>query len=153
MATPQGRHRPRAGFSLIELLTVVSVLGLMMVLAAPRLADANTRRNVKGARAAVASLYARARIHAVQTRRPATLQFTDSSAWVTLPRGGAGAALDTIGGVQNLKALFGVSIASTGNISVLPTGLVNAGTPIKVTVTKYSRSDSFVISGYGKMQK
>ena len=151
MATPHGRHRPRAGFSLIELLTVVSVLGLMMVIAAPRLADANTRRNVKGARAAVASLYARARVRAVQARRPATLQFTDSLAWVTIPRG-TGATLDTIGGVQNLNALYGVSIAASGTISVQPTGLVNAGTPIKVTVTKQSKSDSVIISGYGKMQ-
>ena len=151
MATPQGRHRPRAGFSLIELLTVVSVLGLMMVIAAPRLADANTRRNVKGARAAVASLYARARVRAVQARRPATLQFTDSLAWVTIPRG-TGATVDTIGGVQNLKALYGVSIVASGDISVQPTGLVNAGTPIKVTVTRQSRSDSVIISGYGKMQ-
>lgn len=151
MASLPGRHRPRAGFSLIELLTVVSVLGLMMVIAAPRLADANTRRNVKGARAAVASLYAGARIRAVQARRPATLQFTDSLAWVTMPRR-TGAALDTIGGVQNLKALYGVSIAASGSISVQPTGLVNAGTPIKVTVTRQSRSDSVIISGYGKMQ-
>jgi prepilin-type N-terminal cleavage/methylation domain-containing protein len=151
MATPLRRLRPRAGFSLIELLTVVSVLGLMMVIAAPRLADANTGRNVKGARAAVANLYARARIRAVQTRRPATLQFSDSLAWVTIPRANS-AVVDTIGGVQNLKALYGVSIAASGDISIQPTGLVNAGVPIKVTVTRQSKSDSVVISGYGKMQ-
>ena len=149
MATRLGRHRPRAGFSLIELLTVVSVLGLMLVIAMPRVADANVRRNVKSARAAVASLYARARIQAVQTRRPATLQFTDSLAWVTVPEG---AGLDTVGAVENLGAQFGVSIAATGPVSVQPTGLVNAGTPIRVTVTKQGKSDSVVISGYGKMQ-
>ena len=151
MPTRLGRLRPRGGFSLIELMTVITVVGLMMLLVAPRLADANTRRNVKGARAAVANLYARARIRAVQTRRPATLQFTDSLAWVTSPRAN-GAAVDTIGGVQNLKAMYGVSIAASGTISVQPTGLVNAGTPIRVTVTKQSKSDSVVISGYGKMQ-
>jgi prepilin-type N-terminal cleavage/methylation domain-containing protein len=144
-----GRHRPRGGFSLIELVTVITVVGLMMLLVAPRLADANTRRNVRGARAAVANLYARARIQAVQTRKPATLQFTDSLAWVTVPQG---AGLDTIGAVENLKAQFGVSIAATGSISIQPTGLANAATPIRVTVTKQSKSDSVVISGYGTMQ-
>ena len=57
-----------------------------------------------------------------------------------------------MGAVENLGAQFGVSIAATGPVSVQPTGLVNAGTPIRVTVTKQGKSDSVVISGYGKMQ-
>ncbi len=149
MPTHARRPRPRTGFSLIELVTVVAVIGLMMVIAAPRVADANVRRNVKGARAAVANLYARARIQAVQSRRPATLQFSDSLAWVTVA---TGAGFDTVGSVQNLRREFGVTIAASGNVAVQPTGLVNAGTPIKITVTKAGKSDSVVISGYGKMQ-
>lgn len=149
MTSPLWRPRPRTGFSLLELLTVVTVMGLMMAIAAPRVADALVRRNVKGARVAVASLYARARIHAVQTRRPTTLQFSDSLAWVTV---GGAAGLDTVGSVQNLAREFGVTIASTGTIAVQPTGLVNAGAPIRVTVTKAGKSDSVVISGYGKLQ-
>jgi prepilin-type N-terminal cleavage/methylation domain-containing protein len=149
MSTRPWRLRPRAGFSLIELLTVISVLAVVMAIAAPRVADVNVQRNVRGARAAVANLYARARVRAVQTRKPVTLQFNDSLAWITSPRG---AALDTVGGLQNLKAQFGVTIAATGAISVQPTGLVNAGAPVKVSVTKYGHTDSVVISGYGKMQ-
>jgi type IV fimbrial biogenesis protein FimT len=142
-------HRSRSGFSLIELLIAVTLLGLLLAIAAPRVQEASTTQNVRGARAAVANLYARARIYAVQQRVPVTLQFGDSTAWITAP---LGAGLDTIGAVEHLGRQFGVSVAASGSVSISPVGMVNAGTPIRVSVTKSGHTDSVVISGYGKIQ-
>jgi Tfp pilus assembly protein FimT len=130
------------------MLIAVTLLGLMLAIAAPRIQEANAIRNVKNGRAAVANLYARARVYAVQARVPTTLQFSDSAAWITAP---AGAGLDTIGSVERLGLIFGVALNASGSISVSPTGLVT-GAPVKVLVTKGSKSDSLLISGYGKMQ-
>jgi Tfp pilus assembly protein FimT len=131
------------------MLIAVTLLGLMLAIAAPRIQEATTTRSVRNGRMALSNLYARARVHAVQSRLPVTLRFGDSTAWITAP---LGAGLDTIGVVENLALLFGVTLAASGNVSISPTGLVNAGTPITVTVTKNSKSDSLVISGYGRVQ-
>ena len=144
------RSRSLSGFSLIEMLIVVTLMGVMLAIAAPRVREAALTQNVRNARAAVANLYARARIYAVQQRVPVTLQFgADSTAWITAP---LGAGLDTIGAVAQLGREFGVQVTASGNVSISPLGLVNAGTPITVSVTKSGHSDSVVISGYGRIQ-
>jgi type IV fimbrial biogenesis protein FimT len=140
----------RSGFSLVELLIAVTLLGLLLAIAAPRVQEVALRQNVRSARAAVANLYSRARIHAVQNRVPVTLQFgADSTAWITTP---LGAGLDTIGAVARLGREFGVAVGAAGSIVISPLGMVNAGTPISVSVTKYGHSDSITISGYGRLQ-
>ena len=149
MRLPSHTLRSRSGFSLIELLIAVTLLGLLLAIAAPRVQEASTTQNVRSARAAVANLYARARIYAVQQRVPVTLQFGDSTAWITAP---LGAGLDTIGSVAQLGREFGVAVAASGSVSISPLGMVNAGTPITVTVTKGSHSDSLAISGYGRLK-
>lgn len=141
--------RPRSGFSLVEMLIAVTLLGLLLAIATPRVREAAIRQDVRSARAAVANLYARARIHAVQRRVPVTLQFGDSTAWITAP---VGAGLDTIGAMEHLGRQFGVSVGAAGSVSISPLGMVNAGTPIVVSVTRSGHSDSVVISGYGRLQ-
>lgn len=141
--------RSRSGFSLIELLIAVTLLGLLLAIAAPRVQQASAQQSVRNARAAVANLYARARVYAVQRRVPVTLQFGDSTAWITAP---AGAGLDTLGAVEHLGRQFGVSVIAGGAVAISPVGMVNAGTPISVSVTKSGHSDSIVISGYGRLQ-
>ena len=149
MRTGRLVSRPRSGFSLIELLIAVTLLGLLLAIAAPRVQQASAQQSVRSARAAVANLYARARVHAVQRRVPVTLQFGDSTAWITAP---AGAGLDTLGVVEHLGRQFGVAVIAGGSVAISPVGMVNAGTPIAVSVVKGSYSDSLVISGYGRLQ-
>lgn len=144
------RLHPRAGFSLIELMIVITIIGLMLAMAMPRIQDTLVRRNLQGSRAAVVNLYARARVTALQQRRTTTVNFNGTSAWITAPRAAGG--LDTVGAVTNLLTQYGVAVAATGNITITPTGLVNAGTPIQINVTKSGKSDSVMVSGYGRLQ-
>ncbi len=149
MRLPTLSSRSRSGFSLTELLIAVTLLGLLLAISAPRVQEAAARQSVRSARAAVTSVYARARIFAVQNRVPVTVRFTDSSVWITTRRG---AGLDTLGGVTALGQGFGVSVGAPGSIVISPIGMVNAGTPISVSVTKGGHSDSITISGYGRLQ-
>jgi prepilin-type N-terminal cleavage/methylation domain-containing protein len=139
----------RAGFTLIEALIAVVLMGMLLALAPPRIRDAATSADVRNARAAVANLYARARVTAVQLRKPATLRFNVNQAYVTVP---LGAGLDTVGAVVDLGTEYGVTLTPSGTISVSPTGLVNANPPITILVSKSGKSDSLVISGYGRIQ-
>jgi len=142
-------RKANAGFSLVEALIVVAVLGLLLAITTPKIRDASIRSNVRGARGAVANLYARARVTAIQTRKITTLRFNGNSAVITVPGVGK---LDTIGAVMNLNNEYGVTLTTTGDITVLPTGMVNATVPKKVMVSKSGKSDSLMIMGYGRMQ-
>lgn len=142
--------RRRGGFSVIELLVTIVVFGLLAAIAMPRMRAVALAEDVRAARGALVSVYGRARVHAIQSRQPTTLWFNATSAWVTVPVGGGG--VDTVGPRLNLTDAHGVALTSTGNVTILPTGLVNAATPITVTFSKQGRSDSLVISGYGRIQ-
>lgn len=150
MRIPNGRLRPQAGFSVVELMIAVAVMGLMLAIAMPRIRDTLIGRDVKSARAAVANLYARARINALQSRKITTIHFSGSQVWVTAP---LGAGTDTIGAVADLTSMYGVTVdASQATIAVMPTGLANTGVPVLVRVTRSGKSDSVTISGYGRLE-
>lgn len=139
----------RAGFSLVEALIVIVVMGMVMVIAAPRVSSGLARANVDNAVSATGALYSKARITALQLRKPATLRFSGGQVWITVPRG---AGLDTVGAVTDLAAEYGVTVASTGNPTILPIGLLAGNTAIQVKFTKGGSKDSLMISGYGRIQ-
>lgn len=150
MRTRNGRLGPQAGFSLVEMMIAVAVMGLMLAIAMPRIRDTLIGRDVISARAAVANLYARARVNALQSRKITTIHFSGSQVWITAP---LGVGTDTIGAVADLTNQFGVAIdASQPTIAVSPTGLANLGVPVVVRVTRSGKSDSVTISGYGRLQ-
>ena len=150
MQTQTTRELSNSGFSLVEMLIVIVVAGLLMAMALPKLRTTLAARDVKSARAAVANMYARARINALQTRKSTTVNFSGTDAWVTMPITGG---LDTIGAVAQLSSLYGVSVnASVASITVFPTGLSNMGSTATIKVTRSGHSDSVMISGYGRLQ-
>lgn len=143
--------RSPRGFSLIELLVVVAVLGLVFAMTLPRLTGVVAERNVRNARAAVANLYARARVTAVQRRVPATLTVAGNRFVITSPRKPTG--VDTISGVNDLSRDFGVTVAVTGGpIVVAPNGLVRSGTPFTAIFTRAGKADTLQLLGYGQVQ-
>jgi Tfp pilus assembly protein FimT len=126
------------------------VAGLMFAMALPKLRDTVAARDVRSAKSAVANLFARARINALQTRKSTTVHFSSTDAWVTMPVTGG---LDTIGAVAQLSSLYGVSVTpSVASITVMPTGLANMAATATITVTRSGKSDSVMISGYGRVQ-
>lgn len=134
----------------MELMIAITVAGLTLGLAMPRLRDGMVARDVKSARAALANMYARARVNALQTRKSTTVHFSGSEVWVTAPLAGG---LDTVGAVINLTTAYGVSVsASEASIRVLPSGLANMATPVTVKVTRGGKADSVMITGYGRLQ-
>jgi prepilin-type N-terminal cleavage/methylation domain-containing protein len=143
------RPLSQRGFSLLEMLIAIAVVGLLLAILAPRLTTTLTTVNIQNARASVVNLYGRARSTAIQTRSTATLWFNGNRVWITVPQS---PGVDTVGGVLDVSSQYGVAVASTGNVTVLPTGMVNAAVPITVTLTKNGKTDSLTISGYGRIQ-
>lgn len=138
------------GFALLELLIVVAILGILTLLALPRMESAMVRRDLAGARSSLSTLVLQAKAVAVQRRRPVTMAVDSSKAWLTVPAGGGSSELVA---VLNLGPLFGVRMASSAaSITVQPTGLVASGTPFMVQLIKAGRMDSLRITGFGRVE-
>lgn len=150
-------HHSRLGFSLVEMLIVIVVVGLVTLSGWPRLRDAKIRSDVRSARGQVIGLYARARASAVETGRQTTLRFSGTSAWITAtPRLAAlaGSTADTVGDVSNLFTTYGVGVAAAPSttITVDPRG-VGTSSATTIRLTRAGIVDSIRFSAYGKVQK
>lgn len=108
----------RRGFSLIEMLLVIVIIGLVGMIATPRMRESLERSKVRAARSALASHVARTRATAVARGCQATLNVTTGAAgklWVTsclTTTVGAGGATQTVGRVDSLAARQKVTITS-----------------------------------------
>jgi prepilin-type N-terminal cleavage/methylation domain-containing protein len=108
----------RRGFSLVEMLLVITIIGLVGMIAIPRMRDSVERTNVRAAQVALANSIARTRATAVARGCPATFNITTGTAgkmWITACQTtnvGAGGATETVGNVDSLAARYKVSIAS-----------------------------------------
>jgi type II secretion system protein H len=144
----------RAGFTLIEMLIVVVVIGLMTLIALPRLNDAFAQSNLTSARAKVVSLFSTARANAAGTSRTTVLRLSGNRMYVvSWPRLKAGAGtIDTVTPVGNITTEYGVTATvSSDSILVDQSGLGRNGSTI--VLTKSGRADTIVINQYGRVLK
>jgi len=142
------------GFTLLEILTAVVLMGIIMALAAPRFWQLMTHESVRQARANVTTRLAGARSIAVQRGCEAVLHFdqTSSRVWVTTcrPQGGG---KDTLGMIENLSSRFGVVFLSTGDsILFTPQGIAFAAAYITLTFSKDGYDAVLEISPLGRAQ-
>jgi len=142
-----------AGFTLVELMVVIIMIGLVSLLSAPKMRDALARANVRSARSNSIALYQRARASAIESGRVTTLRFTGNVALVTAgPRLTGSGTLDTIGNPQNMFQLYQVSVTAGGPLTIDPRGL---GTSAATTIylRRAGFTDSFVVTGFGRLVK
>src|SRR3989442_14705199 len=100
------------GFTFIEVLIVMVLIGIIAALGIPRIRDAIQKNNVHGARAALGTLVAKARGVAVQRGCKSAVHFTSGTAgtvWITACQGSDSALTDNVGTVEELAARFSVT--------------------------------------------
>jgi prepilin-type N-terminal cleavage/methylation domain-containing protein len=145
-------NRSDAGFTVIELLWVIVLMGLMAALGIPRIRDAVQKQNVRGARVAAVAHVVKARNAAVQRGCPATVHLRSSGAvWVTACRT-AGAGLDTLGGMDDLHERYGITLYSSRD-SVLfdPRGLSLGNQSATIVLTNTVATDTVTINAVGRV--
>ncbi len=147
------RPSSNAGFSLVEMLIVVSVISLTMFWAWPRANAIFNRSDVKGARNHIVNKFNLARTSARQGTRWTELIQDGSTIWIErTPRllPGAGTR-DTVGGVQDMNAMFGVTVAGVDTVRVDPRGI--ATTTAMIKFGKGGIRDSVSIFGFGGVSR
>jgi prepilin-type N-terminal cleavage/methylation domain-containing protein len=145
------------GFTIIETLMVVAILGTIVLIGYPRMRTGMTSAGLRGARTTLINLVTKARTAAMQTNRVSLLKINGNNAFVLLrPRllPGVGNA-DTLGPVEPLGESYGVTItAAVDSVRFDPRGLgTGFGTGTTFLVSKNGKTEVITIDGLGRVRK
>ncbi len=146
------------GFTLIETLLAIVIVGILALIGYPRFNTAVTLSNVRSGRTTIVNLIARARTVATQTNRTAQLEFDGNAVLVTArPRLSplVGSIQDTVGGIQDLNARYGVAVTPPpAPLKFDPRGLgsgFNSG-GTTILVSRDGKSASITIDALGRVR-
>jgi prepilin-type N-terminal cleavage/methylation domain-containing protein len=147
----------RRGFSLIELLIVVVIIGIMLSIGFPKLRAGMINNNVRAARTALINMIAGARNAGSQSNRSTWVKVSGSRVFVLArPRlvTLAGSDADTIGPVQNMDGLYGVSITPALDSFRFNPTLTSLGIVGKSFILSRSGfADTVSVDGLGRVLK
>jgi prepilin-type N-terminal cleavage/methylation domain-containing protein len=148
--------RSRNGFTLVEALIVVVLLGLMVLIGFPRMSSAMVQSDLRSARTTMVNMVAKARAASVQSSRITWIKIEGNSVHVGTPRlvTLAGSPSDTVGAVEDLADLYGVTVAGVDSIQFDPRGFgAGFGAADSIMLSRDGHSSTITIDGLGRVRK
>jgi prepilin-type N-terminal cleavage/methylation domain-containing protein len=145
------------GFTVIEMLLVVMIIGIVSLIGLPRMRAGMTSTNVRGARTTLINMLSRTRIAATQNSRVAVLKVQGNNAVILMrPRllPGAGDA-DTLGAVAPLGDSYGVTVtAAIDSVRFDPRGMASGfGTGTSFLLARDGLTETDTVDGLGRVTK
>jgi prepilin-type N-terminal cleavage/methylation domain-containing protein len=149
--------RSRSGFTLIEALIVVVILGLVVLIGYPKVGAAMVKTDLRSARTTVINLVATARAASVQTNRRTWIKFEGNKVFVMArPRQKPpllGNEADTVGRVQDLSAQYKVTVApALDSIQFDPRGF-GVSLADTITLSRSGHTEMVMLDGLGRVIK
>ncbi len=144
------------GFTIIEMLLVITILGIATLIGLPRMSAGVTSANVRGARTTLVNLLARTRIAATQTNRISVLKIEGNNAVILLrPRLVPPGTADTLGPVTRLGDMYGVTItAAIDSVRFDPRGIGSGfGTGTTFAISRNGTTQTIRIDALGRVTK
>jgi prepilin-type N-terminal cleavage/methylation domain-containing protein len=147
------RRSRTAGFSLVEMLVVVAIIGLVVLFTFPRAGKVYDHTMVRGARTAITNLYNSTRNVARTSNRVAVLRTNGNVLVIERNAFSPATTKDTVGGFTNLSAQYGVTITGPDSVRVDPRGLLLTAGNVLYTwvVTREGYKDSVMVNSYGRV--
>lgn len=142
----------RTGFTTIEMVIVVILIGLIAAIGIPRLKGSMERQNLRSSKAAIATMVATARATAIQRGCAARLHLSADSLWVTACGVNPPASLTQVGTGKPIALLYNVTLASSAaTITYDPRGLATEFQTRIVRIVGPTYRDSVIINQLGKV--
>lgn len=148
------RHASRAGFSLVEMLVVIVIIGLMVLFALPKLGPAYDHAMVRSARTAVTNLYNTTRTAARASNRIAVLRLNGNVLVIERDSAFPSTGKDTVsmgGKFHDLSKQYGVTITGPDSVRVDPRGMLMPSGTHTWVLARDGWSDSVMVNSYGRM--
>lgn len=146
----------RKGFSTIEMIIVVVLVGIIASIGFPRMRRGLEKQRIRNTKALLATMVATARGTAIQRGCVATINFATDSVWVTACglTGNPPPASVLVGTAKRVKADVNVTLsASQATINYDPRGMRLTFQPTTVRVIGPTYQDSVVINELGKVKR
>ena len=146
----------RKGFSTIEMIIVVILIGIIASIGFPRLRRGLEKQRIRNTKALLATMVATARATAIQRGCVATLNFAVDSVWVTACGlvGTPPPASVLVGTARRVKDDVNVTLSYTAStIRYDPRGIRLTFQPTTVRVIGPTYQDSVVINELGKVKR
>ena len=157
---PAPPRRPRGGFTMVELLLVIAMVGAVVAIAMPKMRGFRDTSAVRSARLELTTAIEAARAASIQRGRPARVRIMNDTVLVTVDTsaaGGATASRYTVLGPKSLHREHAVSVtgraASDTGVAFDSRGLASprlAGTAVFVLERNGTR-DSVCVSRLGML--
>lgn len=144
----------RRGISLVEMLIVIVLIGMMVVVALPKVGEVYDHAMVRSARTALTNLYNAARATSRASNQVAVLRL--NAGVVVLERNASfpSTAKDTVtlgGQFHDFSARYGVTIIGPDSVRVDPRGMLIDTGPHTWVFTRDGWSDSVMVNSYGRI--
>lgn len=145
--------RQARGFTLVEILIVVVLIGIMLAVGIPYFRTGTLKGDLRSGADAIASLHSVAKQTAIQRGRTARLVMdATANTVVVVATNAAGTGLDTVGRVENLNDRYGVTFTTTTPTLIFtPRGIGAETSGTTIIVSKQSFSDTLTISAAGRL--
>lgn len=141
----------RQGFSLPELVIVITIIGVTVALVAPKITSFQNQNDLNAAGATINSYVYRARAAAIGQAKTVRFATSGNTLWVIVPATG-----DTIASRQDLLRDRKVTMTATvANIDFTPRGFasgLSAGDPPQFTLTRGSASKVICTTSLGMVR-
>ena len=142
-------QKNRSGFSLVEILIVIAIMGIVAMMALPKLGNMNDRNQMRSAKDGIAAKISRARNAAIATGRPSKFYVEGDSMRISLFNGSLETHKDSI----NLYRQFGVHVASSAFSITFDGRGMTSGTANVIKFTRRAITDSLCISPIGLINR
>lgn len=158
MTDPTSHSRPAAaGFTLVELLAVLVLLGIGVAMAAPRMDGMAARNKTESAVARLNADLAYARVLAVRWGRPTSVRFNATGSEYTISVDTAGASSPNYRVVKTVRVSQeypGVTLSSpSSQVSFTPRGMVYPDDSGRFTAARGSVADSLRLYPTGRIYR
>src|SRR5437899_10367549 len=142
------------GFSMIELIAVLILIGVIASIGVPRLPTGLEKQSGRSSKALIAAVAATARGAAIQRGCPATLNMTADSVWVTACGVNPPAANVQVGTKKMVGSEFRVTLnPSVASVVYDPRGIASVFQPRTFRVIGPHYQDSAMVNEVGKVIK